>query len=299
MPPVADDQPAASPGKVCTLRQERFLGLSAHGFHNVAYTEWGDAANARVLVCVHGLTRNGRDFDFLAANLQSHYRVVCPDVVGRGRSDWLTQKGGYGYAQYLADMNALIARLNADELHWVGTSMGGLIGMMLAAQPNTPIARLVLNDVGAFIPKAALERLAQYVGKAPVFASLQQAQQYFREVCAPFGALTDGQWHHLTEHSVRAAGGGNYVLRYDPAIGDAFSSPLQDIHLWPVWAKVQCPTLIIRGAESDLLLPETLVQMQASRANVGSLEVPGTGHAPALMSEAQIAHVREFLLHDD
>ena len=279
------------------MRKSSFLGLSPHGFHRVAYTEWGKADNPRVLMCVHGLTRNGRDFDVLAEAMQDQYRVICPDIVGRGQSDWLSHSSDYSYPQYVADMNALIARANASELHWVGTSMGGLIGMMLAAQPNTPIRRMVMNDVGPFIPKASLERLAQYVGRAPAMESVADVEQYLRVVMAPFGKLTDAQWHHMAQHSAKQLGDGKFALHYDPAIADVFkSAAVQDINLWMFWQAVVCPVLVIRGAQSDLLLADTLTQMKAGRSNVTSFEVPDTGHAPALMDDAQISSVREFLL---
>jgi pimeloyl-ACP methyl ester carboxylesterase len=273
------------------------LGLSAHGFHRIAYTEWGEADNPRVLICVHGLTRNGRDFDVLAEAMQDRYRVICPDVVGRGESDWLNHPSDYSYPQYLADMNALIARTNASELHWVGTSMGGLIGMMLAGQSKTPIRRLVMNDVGPFIPKASLERLAQYVGRAPTMESLYDVEQYLRVVMAPFGKLTDAQWQHMARHSAKQTPNGNFALHYDPAIADVFKgSVMQDVNLWAFWQGVTCPVFVIRGAESDLLLAETVTQMNTGRSNVISIEIPNTGHAPALMDDAQVAAVREFLL---
>jgi pimeloyl-ACP methyl ester carboxylesterase len=279
------------------MRKQSFLGLGPHGFHRIAYTEWGDGANPRVVICAHGLTRNGRDFDFLAEALQHDFRVVCPDVVGRGESEWLPNPTGYQYLQYLADMNALIARVNAQTLHWVGTSMGGLIGMMLAAQPNTPIARMVVNDVGPFIPKAALERIATYVGKAPPFEDLRALELYLRFVMAGFGKLTDAQWQHLALHSSRQVESGRYALRYDPGIAAAFNAaPLQDVDLWPVWAGIKCPLLLIRGADSDLLLAETALKMQSSRTGVELVTFADTAHAPALMDAEQIGVVRDFLL---
>ena len=162
------------------MREDSYLGLSASGFHRLAYTDRGGQDAARTVVCVHGLTRNGRDFDALAESLaEAGYRVVCPDVVGRGRSDWLVDPEGYSYPQMLADATALIARLGAEAIDWVGTSMGGLIGMMLAAQPKNPLRRLVINDVGPFVPKAALERIADYVGQDPVFPDMARASPTF------------------------------------------------------------------------------------------------------------------------
>ena len=276
------------------MRTHQLRCLGPHGFHRVTYYEWGDAENPRVVVCAHGLTRNGRDFDTLARVLAPQLRVVCPDVAGRGLSQWLVHKQDYGYLVYLADMAAVLARTGADQVDWIGTSMGGLIGMMLAAQPETPIRRLLLNDVGPFIPRAALERLAQYVGKAPSFATLDELEQYLRIVMAPFGALTDEQWRHFATHSYRRNDDGSLSLSYDPDIAQAFAGPLQDVVLWPVWDAIHCPTLVVRGKESDLLLRETAEEMTRRGPRAQLVEFDGIGHAPALMAEDQINVVRAF-----
>jgi pimeloyl-ACP methyl ester carboxylesterase len=278
------------------MRTHQLRCLGPHGFHRVAYYEWGDVENPRVVVCVHGLTRNGRDFDTLARALSADCRVICPDVVGRGLSQWLTHKQDYGYPQYLGDMAALIARAGAERVSWVGTSMGGLIGMMLAAQSESPIARLIVNDVGPFIPKGSLQRLATYVGKAPRFDTLDHFEQYLRAVFAPFGPLTDEQWRHLAEHSHRKNDDGSFSTGYDPAIANAFPADPQDVVLWPVWDAIRCPTLALRGKESDLLLRETAEQMTQRGPQAQLIEFDGIGHAPMLMSEDQIGVVRKFLL---
>lgn len=270
--------------------------LSGSGFHRMAYYEWGAADAARTVVCVHGLTRNGRDFDTLAAALaDAGYRVVCPDVAGRGASDWLSAPADYGFPQYLADMTALIARLDVAWVDWIGTSMGGLIGMMLAARPETPLRRLVINDVGPFIPKAALERIGTTLGTDPVFADMNAAEAHLRTIHAPFGALTDAQWRHLTEHSLRPVEGG-FKLRYDPMIGEAVrEEPPGDVDLWPVWDAIGCPTLVLRGARSDLLLAETAEEMRGRGPGADVVAIPGCGHAPALMDERQIGIVSNWL----
>jgi len=269
--------------------------LGPHGFHHVHYTEWGAADNPEVVVCVHGLTRNGRDFDALAHVLAADYRVLCPDVVGRGRSDWLTHPQDYGYALYLSDMAALIARSGAARVHWVGTSMGGLIGMMLAAQPNSPIERLVMNDVGPLVPKASLERLAGYVDRVGPFESAQALESHLRTVLAPFGPLTDAQWRHLAVHSTRENSDGSVSLAYDPAIANAFSGAAQDVVLWPLWDAVRCPTLVLRGADSDLLRADTAAEMTQRGPRARLCEFAGIGHAPALMDFAQIERIVHFL----
>lgn len=285
-------------------RVDSVLGLDAGGFHRVAYTEWGDRASSRVVVCVHGLTRQGRDFDFLAAALAARdCRVVCPDVPGRGLSDRLPDPQSYGAPQYLADMTALIARLGVAELDWIGTSMGGLIGMLLAARANTPIRRLVLNDIGPFIPQAALQRIAGYLGADPLFADMGAAERYMRAVHAGFGPLADEGWRHLALHSVRADPGG-FRLRYDPAIAGPFRAAAEtDAAMWPVWAHVRVPVLVLRGAASDVLTAETARLMAAGGPDgtgpkARLVEFPGVGHAPALMDQDQIETVARWLAEE-
>ena len=308
--------------------QESFLSLSQAGFHRIAYLDWGKHSAAQVVVCVHGLSRNSRDFDFLARDLARDCRVVCPDVVGRGDSEWLADKSDYSFSTYLSDAAALIARITAPlppvsfgtfrggrktaagpaQIDWIGTSMGGLIGMLLAAKPGSPIRRLVLNDVGPFISWGSLYHLKGHVASGSSFASLAEVEAYLREACASFGPLSDEQWRHLARHGASTADDGRFHLRYDPAIGGSMrvNAPdpelplgpnfLSGIDLWSTWAEIRCPTLVLRGAESGVLSHDTLVQMQASRPGVEAIEFPGVGHAPALMSYDQIAAVRAFLL---
>ncbi len=281
------------------MRQKTVQCLSPTGLHDMAYVEWGDPANRKVLVCVHGLTRCGRDFDFLAQALADEYRVVCPDVVGRGRSAWLRDKTHYGIPQYCADMVTLLARVDADKVHWVGTSMGGLIGMALAAQQDTPISRLVLNDVGPVITAASIARIGEYVGKAPRFASVEQAEAFLRVVSAPFGALSDREWRHLTVHALRQSADGPWEMAYDPGIAEPFRAAMgegKDIELWPLYEAIRCPTLLVRGAESDLLTVETARQMAGRGPRASVVEIPGVGHAPVLMQPDQISIVRDFLV---
>ncbi len=281
------------------MRQHTVQCLSPAGFHDMAYVEWGDPDNPRVLVCVHGLTRCGRDFDFLARAMADRYRVVCPDVVGRGRSDWLRDKSHYAIPQYCADMVTLLARLNAATVHWVGTSMGGLIGMALAAQPGSPLSRLVMNDVGPVLTAAAVARIGEYVGNAPRFASMDQAEAFVRFVSVPFGALTDEQWRHLTVHTMRPVAGGGFEMAYDPGIAEPFRQAMGqggDVELWPIYDAVRCPTLLLRGAQSDLLSAATAGRMAERGPRARVVEIPGVGHAPVLMDAGQIGVVRDFLL---
>jgi len=280
-----------------TMHERGVWSLGPHGFHKVAYTEWGDAANPRAVICVHGLTRNSRDFDALAAALSAEYRVACPDLPGRGRSHWLPVAADYKAPTYLADMVAMIARLGVDEVDWVGTSLGGILGIMLAAQPNSPIRKLVVNDVGAYIAKATLERIKGYVGTDPHFATLEAVETYLREVYAPFGALTDAQWRQLAHHGARAdAAHGGWRLHYDPDLAATFKESFDaDLDLWPLWERISCPVLILRGADSDVLPIDIAEKMLTCGPAAELIEFPGCGHAPALMDARQIEVVCEWL----
>lgn len=283
------------------MNSDHILGLGSKGFHRIHYTDWGDPGAGRIVVCAHGLTRTGRDFDDLARALAPDFRVACPDMAGRGRSDWLYAKEDYGYPQYCADMTALIARLTSSgkpaKIYWVGTSMGGIIGMLLASRPNSPIEKLVLNDVGTVIPKAALERIGAYVGQDPRFKTLEELEAMVRIVCAPFGPLTDAQWRHLTVTGARQHEDGSWGMSYDPGIAAPFrKGPLADVDLWQFWDTITCPTLLLRGAQSDLLLKETAAAMTQRGPRPRLVEFDGIGHAPMLMAGDQIEVVREFLL---
>ena len=284
---------------VMNMRHKSVQCMSPAGLHDMAYVEWGDPANRRVLVCVHGLTRCGRDFDALAEALQGEYRVVCPDVVGRGQSGRLRDPRHYVVPQYCADMVTLLARLDVESVHWVGTSMGGLIGMVLASMEKSPVSKLVLNDVGPVVTAASIARIGEFVGKAPQFSSLEEAEAYVRAVSVTFGALSDAQWRHLTVHTVRQLPAGGYEMAYDPAIGEPFRQDMdkgQDVELWPIYDAIRCPTLVVRGAVSDLLTADTARQMTQRGPRAQRVEVPGVGHAPMLMTPEQIAAVRGFLL---
>jgi pimeloyl-ACP methyl ester carboxylesterase len=224
--------------------------------------------------------------------------VICPDVAGRGDSDRLADPMLYATPQYLSDMVTLIARLDVEAVNWVGTSMGGLIGMALAAQAATPVKRLVLNDAGPVIAKVALERIATYVGLAPAFPSIEKAEEYIRAVSAPFGRHSDVQWRFLTEVWVRKGEDGTYRAHYDPGIAEPFRAamPEKDLELWPLYDAVRCPTLVVRGARSDLLSQDTAREMARRGPKAKVVEIPEVGHAPTLMSAEQISIVRDFLL---
>jgi len=277
------------------FREAAIRCLDPHGFHWMRYVEWGDPSNHRVLVCVHGLTRNGRDFDHVARALSDAYRVVCPDMPGRGRSDWLRDPADYNYPVYCTDLATLLARLGVETVDWLGTSMGGILGMILASMPGSPVRKLVMNDVGATIPKAAIERIGMYLGKDPPYDSIEALERDLRAV-SPFGDLTDAQWRHLAIHSARQDDHGKWHFRYDPGIAVNFAAVAPaDVDLRPYWSAVHGPVLVLRGETSDLLTAQTLEEM-SRRPRTETLVVPGCGHPPMLMDDMQVAAVRRFLL---
>jgi len=275
--------------------------LNSRGLHRMAYWEWGDPANPRVLVCVHGLSRQGRDFDHLALSLADEYRVVCPDVVGRGRSDRLADPMGYAIPAYVADMVTLLARLNADSVDWVGTSMGGLIGLGLASLPGSPVRRLVLNDVGPTIQASALQRIGGYLGEPAHWKTLEAAADALWAISQGFGPHTREQWLELTGPQLVADGAG-FKPHYDPAIAVPFRAITPEIAaageamLWQSYERLVCPTLLLRGAVSDLLSAETALAMTQRGPRAKLVEFAGVGHAPTLVSADQRQAVREFLL---
>lgn len=278
--------------------QRSVMCASPGGLHRMAYTEWGDKHNPHVVICVHGFTRTGRDFDYLARSLASRYRVICPDIVGRGKSDWLQDKMGYGIPQFVSDMVTLIARLDVASVEWVGTSLGGMIGMVLAAQENTPISRLVLNDVGPRVAGESLRQMRDYVGKAPDFASFEEADAYARPLCKPLGDHTEEQWRFLLEHVVHQREDGRWEFVYDPGVADAFRLALlfPSIDLWSVYDQIRCPTLAIRGADSGFLRRDDWRMMAVRGPKARLVEIPSVGHAPTLISNYQIGLVKNFLL---
>ena len=275
--------------------------LDTRGLHHMAYWEWGDAANPRVLVCAHGLARQGRDFDTLARSLCNDYRVVCPDVVGRGRSDALADPMGYQIPAYVADMVTLLARLNATAVHWVGTSMGGLIGLGLAALPHSPVTRLVLNDVGPTIQAEALVRIGTYLGAPVRWNTVEEAADYMLGISKGFGAHSREQWLALTRPMLKADGDG-FKPHYDPNIALPFKSITAEMAaageaaLWRGYDAITCPTLLLRGADSDLLTRGTARAMTQRGPKARLVEFAAVGHAPTLVAADQIDVVREFLL---
>lgn len=275
--------------------------LDTRGFHRMAYWEWGDAANSKVLICVHGLSRQGRDFDTLAQSLASEYRVVAPDVVGRGQSDWLVDPSGYQLPAYVGDMVTLLARLNASTVHWVGTSMGGLIGMGLTSLPNSPVSRLVINDVGPTLRADAIARIGAYLGLPMRWDTLDEAADYLLSISAGFGKHTREQWLTLTRPMLKPDGTG-FKPRCDPRIAGPFKgitpemAAAAEAALWNAYDTITCPTLLLRGADSDLLSRDTALAMTQRGPKATLHEFIGVGHAPTLVALEQVAVVREFLL---
>ena len=276
--------------------------LGARGLHRMAYWEWGDARNPRVLVCAHGLSRQGRDFDTLAQQLASHYRVICPDVVGRGRSDWLADPSGYAIPSYVADMVTLLARLNAEVVDWVGTSMGGLIGLGLAALPGSPIRRLVMNDVGPTIQAASLARIGTYLGLPVTWRSVDEAADALWQVSQGFGPHTREQWLALTVPQLKSDGAGGFKPRCDPDIAVPFRAITPAIAaageamLWAAYDSLKLPVLLLRGAQSDLLSIETAKAMTQRGPKSLLVQFEGVGHAPMLVQADQRQAVADFLL---
>ena len=267
--------------------------LLAGAFHSMAYVAWGDPAAPPVL-CVHGLTRTGRDFDVLARSLADRFLVICPDLPGRGGSDWLSDPALYQPASYVAALAHLMAVIDRP-VAWIGTSLGGICGMVVAASSGHTLTRIVLNDIGPHIPAAALRRIRDYLaGPLTAFPDLPALERHLRLVHAPFGPLSDARWGHLARFSARALPDGGLTLHYDPALAAPMrAAEPEDIDMWALWERIRIPVLAIRGASSDLLLPETLARMQADGAQ--AFVVPDAGHAPALMDPAQIAAIRAFL----
>ncbi len=296
---------------------------SVRGLHRLAYWEWpareagewpareagkspagehaspgesGSTGAAPTVVCVHGLTRNGRDFDALAERLSRRWRVVCPDMIGRGKSDRVADPQLYALPQYIADCVTLIARLDVERVAWVGTSMGGLIGMLLAAMPGNPISRMVLNDIGPVLESTGRGRIAEYVGDDPVYGSVDEGVAALRERMRSFGPHTDEQFELLTRHYL-VPRGDQWGFHYDPAIAVPFrGGQSEPPDLWPVYDAIACPTFLVRGADSDLLSAETAAEMARRGPRAGSVAFAGVGHAPTLIAAEQIDAVEKFLM---
>ena len=276
--------------------------LSPAGLHTMAYKEWGDPKNPRVLVCVHGVTRVSDDFDALAAALSDHYRVICPDVVGRGRSGWLKNPAYYVVPQYVSDMVTLVARLDVPQVDWFGTSMGALIGMGLASLPESPVRKMVMNDVGPALNFPALQRIGEYIGTDVRFATYEEGRDYIRSISTPFGPHSDGEWDKLARDVLRQDADGRWRRHYDLALATPFKSLTEasvkqgEAAMWAAYDAIRCPVLLVRGSESDLLTSESATEMTQRGPKAKLVELPGIGHAPTFMHADQIALAKEFFL---
>ena len=279
------------------IRQHNVACANPHGTHRIAYTEWGNPDNPKVLICAHGLTRNGRDFDFLANILAPYYRIICPDIVGRGHSDWLEHAEDYNYSTYIADMLTLIHQLELEQVDWLGTSMGGIIGMSIAAQQPQLIRRLILNDIGAVISQQALQRIGAYIQtEATPFPNLKALEAHLRQIHAPFGHLSDEQWQQLAQHGSYKQQG-QYYLAYDPKISHVFQQGItQDIELWEIWDAIKIPVMLIHGLDSDILTQDTINMMKDKHMKLLVIHCVKVGHAPALMTYEQTNSIVHWLL---
>jgi pimeloyl-ACP methyl ester carboxylesterase len=281
--------------------------FSMAGLHQMAYKEWGEPDNPNVLVCVHGVTRVSDDFDNLAQSLCKDYRVVCPDVVGRGRSGSLANPQLYRLPQYVSDMVTLLARVLANgerqTVDWFGTSMGGLIGLGLASLPDSPVSKLVLNDIGPTLDSQAIQRIGDYIAQEVRFPTFRAGAEFVKMVSTTFGQHTDAEWHKLAADVLRQDGDGSWVRHYDMGLALPFqsvtpeSAAADEAMLWAAYDAIRCPTLLVRGAESDLLSRETAEAMTQRGPKAMLVEIPGVGHAPTFLHDDQIAIAKDFLLN--
>lgn len=284
------------------MKAPRALGLDVpyaghpEQTHRIHYYAWG-ADDAPPVLCVHGLTRNGRDFDYLADALSADFRVIAPDMPGRGKSEWLAYKNEYNLAAYMTNMSFFLNALKLGPVHWIGTSIGGLLGMLMAAQQPQRIRKLVLNDIGAEISGAALARIGTYAGKTMQFPNRTEAEKALRQIYAPFGIRDEAMWKHFFDYDLQNNPDGSVRRAYDPAIGEAFSAdPAQpNMELWEIWKQVRCPVLVIRGAESDILTKGTVEKMSRTHPGMAARAVPGVGHAPTLAEAPDITKIHYWL----
>jgi pimeloyl-ACP methyl ester carboxylesterase len=279
------------------VRHTRYLSQSAPRPHHIFYKEWGDVHNANALFCAHGLTRNSGDFDYFCSRMESQYHIVCPDMAGRGQSDWLNE-GEYHYTVYMSDAAALIGQLGTKKLDWIGTSMGGLMGMILASQPNSPIRKLVLNDVGPLATRESQINIAKYAGNDERFSTFDEIVAYFKNLYASWGNVPEAQWINVAKHSSKLLDNGTFALAYDPAIIAPIKvnqDAIEDINIWPMFEAIQIPMLLLHGAESTVVPAALVEEMKQRNKNLEVVDFPGIGHAPSLMEDYQVNLVRDWL----
>ncbi len=285
--------------KASTLPEPRegfIRSITRKGYHRIAYRDWGDEDNPDTVFCLHGLTRNSHDFDVIARRLSKTRRVICPDTVGRGKSEWLDHSYDYQLPQYNLDFTVLASTVGCQRFDLIGTSLGGLMGMTLAGMKNTPVRKLVINDIGPEVPYAALRRLTKYLGADPLFPSLNKLEQHLRSTLAPFAPMTDQDWKRMAATSSIETTEG-YRLAFDPAISHNYRRYwyLVYLNLWRYWNRINCPVLILRGVESDFLTPSLLEKMLDRLPHADVIEFEGVGHTPTLNSPEQIEPVKAWL----
>ncbi|MBY0407034.1 MAG: alpha/beta hydrolase [Rickettsiales bacterium] len=268
------------------------------GTHRIACAQWGKAGDKSTVLCVHGLTRTGRDFDYIASALAADFHVLAPDMPGRGKSEWLSDTSGYSNPSYVADVGFVLKQLGISKLHWLGTSMGGIMGLMAANAAPGLIQSMIINDVGCYIPATGLERIRDISRMPTQFETRQDAEGAYRLRCAGFGITEEIYWKHLYAHGLERVGD-SWRFSYDPAIftaGFALGSAMKDMDLWPMWEALQgMPVLLLRGMDSDLLLENTAQEMKAKHPRLTLVEFEGVGHAPPLLADKQIAPIREWM----
>lgn len=280
--------------------ERKFLSLNSAGYHRIVYNDWGPK-DGNPIIAVHGLTGNGHDFDYLAEELiQDGHRFIAIDLPGRGRSDFLKNSMDYTYNQYWRDLTTLLAHLDLARpqcVDWIGVSLGGLLGMYLAGLPLSPIKRFIINDVGPEVPQAALDFIYHVIKVPYVFNTIQDMEKRMRETRGlTWGPVTDEQWKHMAEHNARGLEDGRLSYSYDPEIARVFEvEPTGALNLWPYWLAAQCPTHLIRGAQSMLLTPEIAAKMQETKPSMAFTEFEGCGHVPSLMAPEQIRVIKEWL----
>ena len=266
------------------------------GTHQMVYYEWGNPQNPRVLVCLHGLTRNSRDFDFLAAALHNDYRILAPDLIGRGKSDWLKDPELYTIHQYVADMMGWMHQLGLKEVDWLGVSLGGIIGMLIAGLPHSPVQHLALVDIGPIVKRTSVVHLSSEVAENPVFKSLGELKDFLKKTYATTGTMESYHWDHLLAYDHITLPDGTFARAYDPELFRSFV-PMQheDIVFWPVFEALHLPMFVLHGEKSVVLTPDICAEMKRLQPSITFVDLPGITHAPSMMDEKHIGLVKQWL----
>jgi pimeloyl-ACP methyl ester carboxylesterase len=277
-------------------KTEFVTSTNSDSFHQLAYQDWGDTSSTETVFCLHGLTRNSHDFDPLARRLAKSRRVICPDTVGRGDSDWLSNPDDYHINQYNHDFTVLATKIACTKFDIIGSSLGGLMGMMLAGLKNSPVRRLIINDIAPEIPHGAKARVGSYLHVDPRFSNLEEVEAYLRQTLKPFKPMSESDWVHIATHSSRKTNA-DYRLAFDPDISINYVRywSWKAFNLWNYWANITCPVLILRGKESDFLTESLLRKMLTILPKAKVIEFAGVGHMPSLKSQEQIDLILKWL----